>query len=534
MLIFGTNSCSNCNHSYLFAKSPSVFSGSDDPNAAVTLFGADHIYSPFTFWKDTDAILLSEVYELALSLAPAPATPTVIPHLQSIKVYHAFLLAESGYRTEAQKYCEAIGSVLKTSAKPSPYFHRTMFNYLEDLTNRVSQSPKDVATGGWLSKPSLDNISGSMWGAFTRFVAGDDNEAGSGAEVGSTPASRPFGGATASPGMSRTQSNADIYGSYGNMAASGGNYSPTMTKQQNPMAAPNPYAPQQQQSQGYTPQPAGSGNPYDSASSYSPYNAVTSSPNAYKPAASQYKPAAQQSAYAPSSQQSPYISQDGYEPSPAKSTFDSPNLYQGSFNSTVTPSDSSMGYQPPSYEPPTGSYGYEPPTNDSPYQPPEAESAPVGDKESEDEKPKPKKKSFMDDDDDADFLARAAALKKEAEKKKKQEEEEDKKQAAAANGGGWFKGWFGGKKEPNAQGGGPIKAKLGEESSFYYDPDLKRWINKKVSTLSFFFFQRFTINTFLNRLHQKIKQHPKQRRPHPSVPPTFLHPDQAQPLPRHH
>src|SRR6266536_1749891 len=42
---------------------------------------------------------------------------------------------------------------------------------------------------------------------------------------------------------------------------------------------------------------------------------------------------------------------------------------------------------------------------------------------------------------------------------------------------GWFGGWFG-KKDPNAPQTGPIKAKLGEESSFVYDPELKKWINK--------------------------------------------------------
>lgn len=47
---------------------------------------------------------------------------------------------------------------------------------------------------------------------------------------------------------------------------------------------------------------------------------------------------------------------------------------------------------------------------------------------------------------------------------------------------GWFGGWLGGKKEgedahgtPNA----PIKAKLGEQSSFYYDAEKRRWIDKK-------------------------------------------------------
>jgi hypothetical protein len=50
--------------------------------------------------------------------------------------------------------------------------------------------------------------------------------------------------------------------------------------------------------------------------------------------------------------------------------------------------------------------------------------------------------------------------------------------------GGWgLGGWFGGAKKEStdmsAQPNKPIRAKLGEASSFVYDPDLKRWVNKK-------------------------------------------------------
>lgn len=47
----------------------------------------------------------------------------------------------------------------------------------------------------------------------------------------------------------------------------------------------------------------------------------------------------------------------------------------------------------------------------------------------------------------------------------------------------WIGGWF--KREATASpgiGGGPIRAKLGEETSFVFDPELKRWVNKKVRT----------------------------------------------------
>jgi hypothetical protein len=115
----------------------------------------------------------------------------------------------------------------------------------------------------------------------------------------------------------------------------------------------------------------------------------------------------------------------------------------------------------------------------------------------------PKQKAFMDDDDDDDLAARAAAVQK-AENDRKANEafqkaaEEDgmylqsqlltlanpnptaKRDAAQQSGKkGWFGGWFGGGKKEEAQTGGPIKAKLGEESSFYYDKDLKKWVNKK-------------------------------------------------------
>jgi hypothetical protein len=141
------------------------------------------------------------------------------------------------------------------------------------------------------------------------------------------------------------------------------------------------------------------------------------------------------------------------------------------------PSGSQAAQSFDDYEPPTSSF--EPPS----YQPfdPDAED--------NEEEQKPKKKSFMDDDDEEDLVARAAALKissgskSDADKKadeafRKAAEADAKrdKEAGAKKGGGWLSGWF--KKDPNAAPG-PIKAKLGEESSFYYDPDLGKWVNKK-------------------------------------------------------
>lgn len=51
----------------------------------------------------------------------------------------------------------------------------------------------------------------------------------------------------------------------------------------------------------------------------------------------------------------------------------------------------------------------------------------------------------------------------------------------------WLGRWF---SRPPSTNPGPIKAKLGEETSFYYDKELKRWVNKKVGKSSFGEFHR--------------------------------------------
>ena len=49
------------------------------------------------------------------------------------------------------------------------------------------------------------------------------------------------------------------------------------------------------------------------------------------------------------------------------------------------------------------------------------------------------------------------------------------KQSASSS---WLSRWWKKDGGESQSGGGPIKAKLGEQSSFYYDPEQKRWVNK--------------------------------------------------------
>jgi hypothetical protein len=204
----------------------------------------------------------------------------------------------------------------------------------------------------------------------------------------------------------------------------------------------------------------------------------------YTPSQAQFSPPIQQNqlhkaqsfsnSYQPTSSGEPATpAYGGYQP------------LQASFDQQPTPlsterTPSYGGYEPPStstsYEPPTNSYdpptnSYEPPSYE-PYNPDAEEKSPTDE---------PKKKQFFDDDLDTRGDKKEQDKKSEADRKadeafRKAAEADAKKDNADGKKAGWFGGWF--KKDPNAAPG-PIKAKLGEENSFYYDPELKKWVNKK-------------------------------------------------------
>lgn len=231
------------------------------------------------------------------------------------------------------------------------------------------------------------------------------------------------------------------------------------------------------------------------------------------PATGEHEPS-----FTPAGGYEPPAATSGYEPFPAVDEGPAPTpTYSGGYEA---PSASIGGYEPPSksvggYEPPTSSTGgyeppafstggYEPPTTSTGgYEPPSYQPYNPDDDEptAEEAKPKPKK-SFMDDDDEAEvaeLAKRAAAMQKAAADKAADDAfraaaeadaaKDDKKHShnqSLGGGGGEKKGWFGGwfKKDSNdphqqQQGNGPIRAKLGEENSFYYDEGLKKWVNKK-------------------------------------------------------
>ncbi|KAJ9641769.1 vesicle coat component [Coniosporium tulheliwenetii] len=518
---------------YLFARSIVYLGGADDPQSNMVLIGADHVHQPFDFSRGMEAILLTEVYEFTLVLSSAAPA---IPHLQAYKLHHATVLASYGYRNEAQQYCDAIAAAFKSTTRMSPYYHPSLVVALDDLSRRLSQSPQTDGNS-WISKPSVNKASGWAMAKFNSFIAGDESDAAStgsggaaGAEAG--PFAKVAGG---TPTISRNTSGTDLYGSY--PGGSGVKMSPPSTT----TAGNSRYAPG---GGAYTPRtsldhPSSSRYAPGGAHAYQPSRPSVESQRSndgvqrrgsglgltmQRRSESPELQPTQSSTYLPSPQYSPprrslqpqqqggmHSSSTRADTSPLRAEYGSPYMptppveeaphlagSEGHTPQDYQPQHSDHGlaassfdspaasYEPPtpSYEPPSSSY--DPPS----YQPYEPEPPQADTHASDGDSPaQTKKKSFMDDDDDDELERRAAELKKQQKAQADREADEAFRKAAEADAAkdapkkptsSWF-GWLK-KSEATDAPNKPIKAKLGEENSFVYDPDLKKWVNKKAGT----------------------------------------------------
>lgn len=424
---------------FIFGRHSSIFGGLDDPNANFVLIGADHRQQSDQFAKETEALQLSEVYEYGLSLAGGALAAAGTPHLAAYKLEHAMTLAEYGHRDKAMQYCDAILTAISSQTKRSPYHHHVLETAVEDFMSRLKSAPKEES-GSWISKPSMNKVSDSMWNRFNKFVAGDDNEENSGGAGEAGPFTRPSGEFSRSPSVS----NFDIYGqqspNFGMTpaqppaTAATSKYAPaSMT----PAASLNPYSPTSQYTPGRSSMeqtPASYGhNPYEPAypgaasvtqgDSYTPSIPQPESNNTGPGASAGLAPAAQiTQGYSPAGYQ-PYgmptstpmsgeekaadSSAQGFQPlsygyEPPQMSSNPPGQESEENNGEAH----SGGYEAPSFQP----YGYEPPSYE-----------PQSTAEDNDEAPKPKKKSIMDDDDD-DFPTMKPAEKSKADKDRENQE----------------------------------------------------------------------------------------------------------------
>jgi hypothetical protein len=428
---------------FIFSRS-AVFGGADDPQANIVLLGADHQRLPCSL-MDEDAILLTEIYEYATSvLASSPVAN--LPYLLAFKFLHAKQLADRGRKSEAQIYCDGVAASLKASTRPSPYHHQHLFVEVDELSARLRHTTTDG--GSWISKPSMEKVSGSMWARFNSFVAGDDSDA---ASTGSGKAGEigdfgPFANVAGTPTVSRSPSVSDLYGSYPGAAAAqpipapAGGSSRYMPNQYAPNASPEQFRGRSSMDSQRSPSFGGVPFAQRRTSQEYPASPVESFAPMYGSpgAVSGYQPTPPQTSYMPLAPveedltaQSPAEVAPPIQAAPAvNGLFYQPHGQQGQpqLESEQTSAAQSPYYQgppgmpqpePSSYMPPP-SNAYAPPS----YAAPDLNSAPetTDQPSAVDEEPQPrKKKSFMDDDDDDDLAARASAMQK-AENDRKADE----------------------------------------------------------------------------------------------------------------
>lgn len=412
---------------FLFARTTSMFGGIDDPASNVVLVGSDHIRQPYEFDREMEPILLTEVFEYGLSLFNTSNIATFTPHLSVYKLQHAKILAEYGYREKALQYCESIVSSITSQTRRSPYHHKLLIGELDDLSQRLKQSPKDEKSS-WVSKPSIDKVSSSVWSTFNKFVAGDEVDTGTpGSSLGGSGEHGPFARlAGGTPTISRAPSAVDLYGSYSGGVPINGGVTTKAGSRYAPGAAYTPpnHEPQSaasyQSGQLYGSQPRSS---FEEAPSgqhqatypepgrpdpdfgrrspplYAPQKGPSYAPSPYTPASvdspygqtrSQYTPlksaltaglaaahpAAGQASQASASYEPPtssYVPPTSSSYEPPSSSYDPPSANNRPQPGIYDPSPSSYEPRPSSYEPPSNGYepptnGYEPPTNG--YEPP--------------------------------------------------------------------------------------------------------------------------------------------------------------------
>lgn len=204
-------------------------------------------------------------------------------------------------------------------------------------------------------------------------------------------------------------------------------------------------------------------------SAYSPQgsSSIPQTPS-YEPHLQTYEP--QTEAYEPPA--TPYDADGGNGYAPPTASFN--EAEDGDSRLVLADDKPVSSYQPyePSYEP------YEPDYRNN------------SNEVEDDSAPQPKKKSFMDLSDDEDSSTTRTAASSKAQQKSEADRladeafrkaaeadaEKDKAAKEAAAKKGWFGGWFG-KKDPDAPQA--VRAKLGEENSFYFDKELGKWVNKK-------------------------------------------------------
>ncbi|KAJ7097910.1 Sec23-binding domain of Sec16-domain-containing protein [Mycena belliarum] len=450
---------------YLLSPQTSHVGGIGNPSARIVLLGSRSPQVWPGFFKDSDPVVFTEILEFGLSLAPPVKGQDPfygLPHLQAYRFIRAMALAELGELQLASRYCEAITA---SFSRGSPYFTGVLLDQLKALSDRIVGLDHSDKSGFWKSTPSLDTIGRFLEGRFTKLVTGDVDPATPVEELPkpADPTAGPFSQySTISSATSSTSPSPQpsLYNLNLQPARSGSAMGQSTLKSQAPIdrassamdhvrRRPSPPAPRIASANAST-------TTFAQAPSFGQaYNNY--SPNPYSPSLKTPRPNMEttrddENGHGENSQEVSWWGSSSYGNDSANQTPMAATFHQ--IDSAVSSSAD----------------GFISLMDDTSYS--VAPTHAKGDTKRADE----------GDEDDLGFGNSKRPMAKETEghaagaaPAAAPPQRPDIKPAPAASGGSWLGRWW---KRPEATPG-PVKASLGEETSFYYDKDLKRWVNKK-------------------------------------------------------
>ncbi|RDX56664.1 hypothetical protein OH76DRAFT_1426347 [Lentinus brumalis] len=441
---------------YLLSPQTSPLGGLGS-SSRLTLLGSSPPTASPAFYKDPDPIIFSEIAEFAMGLAmPTKGQEPFagLPHLQPYRLIRAACLAELGNVQLANRYCEAIAGCI---SRGSPYINMTFVEQLKGLSDRLTAAPQLDKSGSWIggkmAKPSLDSIGNWLEGRFTKFIAGE----------GDSP--RP----EESKSMQTQQSYTGPFANYSSISSATTSAYPSPHQSVTDLTdIPN----------GAPPFRTGSalGNRPPSRAHAQINRASSAMDHARGPYGNGYAPAPAHG--------SDHLQADGDVSGQHSKPPSSSSWAWGQSESDVsTPTASSYVHLDDQPSSGTSNSGFISLMDD-----PMLSATPTGSKQLEPVSPRASQ-SFDDDDDDlglgnsssrrktaasgnGDAAQDTAAREEEKPKPAQPEKPAEVKQTASS---GWLSRLW---KRPDSTSPAPVKANLGEESAFYYDKELKRWVNK--------------------------------------------------------
>ncbi|KAL5490502.1 hypothetical protein ACEPAI_5335 [Sanghuangporus weigelae] len=454
---------------YLLSPQSSPIGGTGAPSVRIILVGSQSPHHNASFFTDPDAFMFSEILEFALSLHPPPKGQEAFsgfPHLQVYRLIRAFQLAEMGYINAAKRYCEAITA---TPLRPSPYLSQLFSDQLKELYNRLNGDPlldkSNSWIGGKLVKPSLDGFGDWLGGTLTKFVAGETDTSSPSAGEHSSTNNPVYAGA---------------FSRYSNISSTNNSRGSSPVPSFINNSVPPSMLP------GRTSSAAG----FKSVPTYSPSNRTSPAFDYERPGSTKSVPPARiLTSESSTGYNHEVIGNRNYlgngsavhgEHSQSQPGGGWWTAAYGNDNGPTPKASSFTNVDAQTSETDSGGSGFiSLMDNYSPYTPsPSATTFTNRTEEAGDfdddlglsnnaSKKKGQKAHENEDEDDG---------KTEKEEPRKEESKKPETNSSISSSSSWFGRWF---SRPSSAKPAPVKANLGEETSFYYDKDLKRWVNKK-------------------------------------------------------